>query len=167
MASLTPSSSAKVVLCHCRVVANLEQGASKRSTIMASTKSRSRQCLAEIMESRPSLRMARRRASTWPWGKVFCVASRSWGETRGSSRSKRRKVSIFSGGQSERLAKVRLRVLSPSRQPSRRRMAGGELRLGTVSMYMGAIMHNLYAQSRETYYLHGNIIDSRKSDPLQ
>jgi hypothetical protein len=39
------------------------------------------------------------------------------------------------------LAKVGLRVLLPSRQPSRRRMAGGELRLGTVSMYMGAIMH--------------------------
>ena len=44
-------------------------------------------------------------------------------------------------GQSERLARVRLRVLLPSRQPSRRRIAGGELRLGTVSMYMGAIMH--------------------------
>jgi hypothetical protein len=37
-----------------------------------------------------------------------------------------------------------LRVLLPSRQPSRRRMAGGELRLGTVSMYMGAIMHIYY-----------------------
>jgi hypothetical protein len=43
-------------------------------------------------------------------------------------------------GQAERLAKVRLRVFLPSRQPSRRSTAGGELRLGTVSMYMGTII---------------------------
>src|SRR5438105_15856739 len=74
--------------------------------------------------------MASRMASTWPWGKVFCVESRSWGETRGSSCNKRRKVWIFSGGQSERLARVRLRVLLPSRQPSRRRMAGRGVAVG-------------------------------------
>ena len=39
-------------------------------------------------------------------------------------------------GHLERLAMVRLRTRLPSRQPSRRRMAGRELRLGTVSMYM-------------------------------
>ena len=64
------------------------------------------------------------------------MVNRSWGETRGSSCSKRRKVSIFSWGQSERLAKVRWRVLLPSRQPSRRRMAGGGCRSGTTAMYM-------------------------------
>src|SRR5213080_5138621 len=67
---------------------------------------------------------------------VFCVVNRSCGETRGSSCSRRRKASIFSLGQSERLAKVRWRVFLPSRQPSRRRMAGGELRLGTTAIYM-------------------------------
>ena len=40
------------------------------------------------------------------------------------------------GGHLERLAKVRLRTLLPSRKDSRSRMAGGELRLGTDSMYM-------------------------------
>src|SRR5436305_5212553 len=67
---------------------------------------------------------------------VFCVVNRSCGETRGSSCSRRRKASIFSLGQSERLAKVRWLVFLPSRQPSRRRMAGGELRLGTTAIYM-------------------------------
>src|SRR5215469_10931383 len=130
VASPTLSSSAKVVLCHCRVVASLEQGSSRRCTIMASTKSRSRQGREESKVSRPSWRTASRRASTWPWGKVFWVASRAWGETRVSSRSRRRKVSIFSGGQEERLAKVRWRVLLPSRQPSRRRIAGGGVAVG-------------------------------------
>src|SRR6516162_3467332 len=147
VASLTPSSSAKVVLCHCRVVASLEQGSSKRCTIMASTKSRSRQGWEEIMASRPSLRTASKTASTWPWGKVFWVESRSWGETRVSSRSRRRKVSIFSGGQEERFAKVRWRVLLPSRQPWRRRMAGGELRLGMTEMYMRTLHHNYHRLS--------------------
>src|SRR5437660_5549731 len=50
-------------------------------------------------------------------------------------------------GESERLATVRLRVFWPSRQASRRRTAGGELRLGTASMYMGALDHNDYALS--------------------
>src|SRR6266566_4867118 len=79
--------------------------------------------------------------------KGFLRVNRSCGETRGSSRSTRRKVSILSGGQSERLATVRLRVFWPSRQASRRRTAGGELRLGTTSMYMGALDHNNYTLS--------------------
>jgi hypothetical protein len=44
---------------------------------------------------------------------------------------------IWEADQSERFARVRLRILLPTREDSRRRMAGGELRLGTVSMYMG------------------------------
>src|SRR5437660_7572077 len=86
-------------------------------------------------------------ASTWPCGRDFCVVNRSCGETRGSSRSTRRKGSILPGAQSERLATVRLRVFWPSRQASRRRTAGGELRLGTTSMYMGALDHNNYTLS--------------------
>ena len=46
-------------------------------------------------------------------------------------------AATLAGGQEERLARVRLRTLGPSRQPSRRRTAGGELRLGTTSTYMG------------------------------
>ena len=54
--------------------------------------------------------------------------------------------------------KVRLRVLEPSRQPSRRRMAGGELRLRTVSMYMGALYDNTQPNTNANTYLHGNIV---------
>src|SRR5438105_15481764 len=114
---------------------------------MATTRSRSRQRSAEIKRFSLSLSIISRMASTWPCGRDFCVVNRSCGETRGSSRSTRRKVSILSGGQSERLATVRLRVFWPSRQASRRRTAGGELRLGTTSMYMGALDHNNYALS--------------------
>src|SRR5438046_8656402 len=114
---------------------------------MATTRSRSRQRSAEIKRFSLSLSTISRMASTWPCGRDFCVVNRSCGETRGSSRSTRRKVSILSGGQSERLATVRLRVFWPSRQASRRRTAGGELRLGTTSMYMGALDHNNYILS--------------------
>src|SRR5438309_7694961 len=114
---------------------------------MATTRSRSRQRSAEIKRFSLSLSIISRMASTWPCGRDFCVVNRSCGETRGSSRSTRRKVSILSGGQSERLATMRLRVFWPSRQASRRRTAGGELRLGTASMYMGALDHNNYALS--------------------
>src|ERR1700730_7048464 len=41
-----------------------------------------------------------------------------------------RSASTWAAGQSVRLARVRLRVRRPSRQPSRRRMAGRELRFG-------------------------------------
>src|SRR5205807_2556049 len=90
---------------------------------MATTRSRSRQRSAEIKRFSLSL----------------SIISRT-----------RRKVSILSGGQSERLATVRLRVFWPSRQASRRRTAGGELRLGTTSMYMGALDHNNYTMSSIT-----------------
>src|SRR5437763_14573665 len=82
---------------------------------------------------------------------VFCVVNRSCGETRGSSCSRRRKASIFSLGQSERLAKVRWRVFLPSRQPSRRRMAGGELRLGTTAIYMRTLTNINPNSSRKIY----------------
>src|SRR5260370_12572383 len=117
---------------------------------MATTRSRSRQRSAEIKLFRLSLSIISRMASRWPCGRDFCVVNRSCGETRGSSSSTRRKVSILSGGQSERLATVRLRVFWPSRQASRRRTAGGELRLGTTSMYMGALDHNNYTLSSIT-----------------
>ena len=60
--------------------------------------------------------------------------------TSGSSLSSRRRMSILPLGHLERLARVRFLTLPFSRQPSRRRMAGGEFRLGTVSMYMGIIV---------------------------
>ena len=40
-------------------------------------------------------------------------------------------------------ARVRFLTLLPSRQPSRSKTAGRELRLGTISTYMGTIIHIL------------------------
>src|ERR1035437_6748040 len=51
----------------------------------------------------------------------------------------RRKSSTGEAGQEERLERVRLWTLEPMRTDSRRRMAGGELRLGTDSTYMGLL----------------------------
>src|SRR5207244_44815 len=54
----------------------------------------------------------------------------------------RRRASIRSGAQELRLARVRVRTLSPSRKDSRKRMAGGELRLGTAVIYMSIYPYN-------------------------
>src|SRR2546427_13281482 len=55
----------------------------------------------------------------------------------------RRRASIRSGAHEVRLARVRVRTLSPSRKDSRRRMAGGELRLGTAVIYMSVYITQL------------------------
>ena len=57
-----------MVVCQAQVVANLEQGSSRRWAIIATTRSRSRQGLAEMMVAKPRLRMIPRTAWTWPWG---------------------------------------------------------------------------------------------------
>src|SRR6266571_4576310 len=51
--------------------------------------------------------------------------------------STRRRESIWVAGHEERFARVRFTTLPPRRRHSRRRMAGGESRLGTDSTYMG------------------------------
>ncbi len=104
-----------------------------------STRSRSDERLGAMSRSRPRAS----RASTWPWGRERSMVKASSGLTRRWPLRTRRRESTFSAGQSVRLASVRLRTRSPSRQPSRRRTAGRELRLGTVSTYMGTrIMHD-------------------------
>ncbi|RLF58376.1 MAG: hypothetical protein DRN37_05115 [Thermoplasmata archaeon] len=50
--------------------------------------------------------------------------------------NKRRRASTFSFGQFVKFAMVRLRIFLPSLHPSLSRMAGRELRFGTVSIYM-------------------------------
>ena len=76
------TSSASVVVCQSRVVASFEQGKRIRCTIMANTKSRSRQGLEAISVSRPSLRIIRSTASTCPWGKERSVRKASLVETK-------------------------------------------------------------------------------------
>ena len=50
--------------------------------------------------------------------------------------SSARRPSTSVGGHLERLARVRFLTLPAARKDSRRSTAGGELRLGTLSMYM-------------------------------
>ena len=53
---------------------------------------------------------------------------------------------------------VRLRTRLPSRQPSRRRMAGRELRLGTMSIYLVTLIYPILSKyNRKDYPIHGNI----------
>src|SRR5882762_3439615 len=73
-----------------------------------------------------------------------------------SPRNTRPRASIADSGRLLRLAMVRLMVFLPSRRDSRRRMAGGELRLGTRSIYMGADGITLHPsmQAQMYRYLH-------------
>ncbi len=77
---------------------------------------------------------------------------------QGASLSTRRRASTLAGGQWERLAKVRFRTLRPSRQPSHRRMASGEFRFGTVSIYRGA-----YKNARTYYPPTNQAVESKTS----
>src|SRR6267142_5319389 len=77
----------------------------------------------------------------------------SEGATRDSPLRTRRRESIWAAGQEERLARVRLTTLAPWRRLWRRRMAGGELRLGTDSIYMGkAYYTNTNKNKRKLLY---------------
>ena len=61
-----------------------------------------------------------------------------------SSVRRRRNNSTFSIGQPAKLAMVRLRIsLPPSRRLSRSKTAGGELRLGTMSIYMVSYVYHI------------------------
>jgi hypothetical protein len=121
-----------------RAVPSLESGAITRAAIIASASC----CSAEDREARRAGRSSRRMvpttAATCPWGQLRSMVRCSEAGTMVSPRRIRRTASTASVGRLERLARVRLQVLLPSRQDSRRRMAGGELRLRTVSIYMAA-----------------------------
>src|SRR5215467_3131185 len=65
-----------------------------------------------------------------------------------------RKPSTSAVGQAERLASVRFLTRPCSRKLSRNRMAGGEPRLGTNSMYMGHLIvrhHHFYKRNPSLY----------------
>lgn len=118
-------------------VASLEPGAMIRLMIMARTRSRGRLPSGPRIRSRPVARMAPRTAATWPWGSErIIVKGASPGGSAVPPFSRMRSPSTRSAGQFVRLRSVRFLTLPPSRQVSRKRTAGGELRLGTVSMNM-------------------------------
>ncbi len=66
--------------------------------------------------------------------------------------SRHRKPSTRADGHFARLARVRFLTLPPSRQDSRSRMAGGEDRLGTDSIYMAT--HYTYSSIYISAYIH-------------
>src|ERR1700716_2209044 len=65
-------------------------------------------------------------------------------------------------GQSVRLARVRCLTLPSWRKDSRRRMHGGELRLGTVSIYMATqIPINTCIKQEIIHKLHGYVLEPK------
>ena len=135
-ASPRTSSSASVVVCHSRVVASFEAGCSTRSTIIATIRSRSGERFGAMSRSSPRRRAMASSASTWPWGAERSMTKASSGRTKRWPLCARRRFSTFSGGQPVRLARFFscTLALAPSRWPSRSRIAGRELRFGTVSI---------------------------------
>jgi len=115
--------------------------------ISASTRSRSRDRFAAMIVSSFSRRIICRTASMWPCGTERSTVNRASGGTNGSSRKTRRSRSTFCAGHCDKFASVRLRVIRPSRQLSRNKMAGGDPRFGTVSTNMDATV----PRSREQY----------------
>ena len=142
-----------------RAVASFEPGSRMRAATIASTRSRCGDCAGSMSRSRRSVRSVPSTAATWPWGRERTMSKASSRPTSGSSLSSRRRESIFPLGHLERLARVRFLTLPFSRQPSRRRMAGGEFRMGTVSMYMATMCSRFtHVNPYEQSLLHGNIL---------
>src|SRR5262245_33368094 len=106
---------------------------------MATTRSRSREGLASISLSNPRRRMAVSTASTWPCACERTTSSALSSGPSFSPFSTRRIISACSIGNAERLAMVRFLTRLPSRMLSRSKIAGGDPRLGTMSMYMNTI----------------------------
>jgi hypothetical protein len=136
-ASSTAKSTASVVSANRAAVPNLESGRNTRCATMASTQSRWRQGLEAIRSAIPNRSIVPWTARTWPQGRERSTEKNSLAATNRSPLSTERKAASASGGSAERLASVRLTVRLPSRWSSRSNTAGGELRLGTTSMYMG------------------------------
>ena len=155
------------VLCpQLREVASLLCGSSTRATIMANTKSRSREGLRSNSVARRKRRIAAVMAFTAPWGRERMISKGPSAGASASPLSTARIASACWSDNAERLAMVRLMMRFPSRTDSRSKMAGRELRFGTMSMYMGAcIAHaHLFALIWSNQYM-GTFRD--KNDPLR
>ena len=118
VASPMPKSSARVVVCHQRVVASLEAGRTARATTSARARSRSAQA-GPIRRARPTLSAIAQSAATWPCGKLRSTCTASPAPTRVSPASTARKASIPAGGRAERFARVSCCTRPPSRKDRR------------------------------------------------
>src|SRR4029450_9012135 len=110
-----------------------------------------------MRRSRPRRLSVPRTAATCPWGRERTMSKASWSCATAIAPCNRVwRPWTGSDGHLERLARVRLRTLPPSRKDSRSKIAGGELRLGTRSIYMNTKYTNILCILQELIYkLHG------------
>ena len=121
-----------------RAVASFERGSMRRATIIATARLRSWLGLGAITPSRPSFRRLPSTEATCPWGlERTTTKASSLCSTAVPPRNRDAQALHELCRPLGEIGEVRLRIFLPSRQPSRTRMAGGEFRLGTTSMYMG------------------------------
>ena len=114
-----------------RAQASLDPGSTVRATMAARARSRMRPGLRCRMRRMPSFRQTPRTAAAWPCGQALLMVTASWRRVKTTPPwSMASMASMRNRGSLERLATVRLRILFPSRQVSRTRTEGGEVRLG-------------------------------------
>ena len=119
-----------------RAVANLLCGSITRAAIIASTRSRSRDGLRSNNDAMRRRFIAEPIACTAPWARERMISNTSSTGASALPLSTARIASACSIDNEERFAMVRLTIFLPSRMDSRRRIAGGDLRFGTMSIYM-------------------------------
>jgi len=118
-----------------RAVAGLEPGDSTLETTAPGARSRPRLRVRWSMRPGPGIRAVPGTAAAWPCGRERSTCmSPPMSPAATAPPGTARKPSTVPGGSSGRLATVRLRIRLPSRQASRRRMAGLPAWLGTDPM---------------------------------
>ena len=115
LASITPNSYARVPVCQRRVVASLVSGPTIRDPTMNSARSRSGQDLEAISGAKPSERMAKDTAGTWPWAREVVISKLAQADTKVSPCKERRMMSMTLSGRWDRLPRVSFLTLPPSR----------------------------------------------------
>ena len=131
-----------------RAVASLEAGETRRLAIKAVTRGMRRLSVGlPRSRSRPIARIVASTAAAWPWGSERRMRIPS-SATATPPLSRVRNPSTRVLGQFDRLARVRFLTRPLSRKLSRRRIAGGEPRLGTDSIYMGSLLaHQVFSNN--------------------
>src|SRR5437660_4781030 len=123
-----------------RAVASLEAGEGVRlETKSIASGARRLSVGLPRRRSRPMARIVASTAAAWPCGSARRMRIPS-SVTATPPRSRVRNPSTRVVGQSDRLARVRFLTRPLSRKLSRNRMAGGELRLDTDSIYMAPLL---------------------------
>ncbi len=140
-----------------RRVESLEPGAMTRATIIATARSLSRTSPASSLppasnRSSPKSRSVPSTAETWPCGKERRISKASPASAKATPPLRSVRKPCTTGiGSLERLARVRFLTLPPSRQLSRNSTAGGDVRLGTISMNIATENRSRFTLSRANY----------------